>query len=226
MMRRTMYLIPGVATDRRVFGALNMANCDVRYLDWIPVGKGGSLQDYAARMAEQVDVNTQPILLGYSFGGLVSIEMSKLLNPSATVIVSSIKHYQERPLGMFITSMFGLNRFVPTRLGKRFPSIYKWMNDAQSAEEAKFIETMTRELSNRHTDWAIEQALGWRHDTPLDNLYHIHGTQDRIFPYRYVKNTIPVEGGSHLMLLNKAPQINQILNGILSRIEREESMLG
>lgn len=58
-----------------------------------------------------------------------------------------------------------------------------------------------------HTDWAIHQAVNWRHEAHTPRLFHIHGDQDRIFPIRYIRNCIPVRGGTHLMLLNKGKKL-------------------
>jgi len=218
MSEHKIYLVPGVATDRRVYRALDLQGRPFEYLDWLEPEKKETIEHYAERMAERVDPNCTPVILGYSFGGMVSIEMAKLLNPTATIVMASIKHYQERPMAMFFMSMVGLHRAMPSRIGKRFAPIYKWMNDPRNEDEHFFIENCVKDMCHKHTDWALHQAINWRNEWQPRNLHHIHGTDDRIFPYRYIKNAIPIQGGSHLMMLNRSEEINQKINQIIDRV--------
>lgn len=213
----TLYLLPGVATDRRVYGEVDLKGYPVRYLDWENPKKKESIQDYAARMVQRIDPDTNPILVGYSFGGMVSIEMAKQIQPAATIILSSIKHYMERPFQMWFTSSLRLNKAVPTWFGKRVSPVYTWLNQPQNRSEKKFIQSMAKDLSDRHTDWAVDQALQWRHADPLPRIHHIHGTRDRIFPIRYIKRCTSIEGGTHLMLLNKGKEIGEQILRIVDR---------
>ncbi|MGK6351614.1 hypothetical protein [Parapedobacter sp. DT-150] len=46
------------------------------------------------------------------------------------------------------------------------------------------------------------------------NTVHIHGTADRILPFRFVKADYVIPGGSHLMVVNRAKEISDIIAGI------------
>jgi pimeloyl-ACP methyl ester carboxylesterase len=179
------------------------------------------MRSYALRMVECLEGDDAPILIGYSFGGIVAQEMAKSLPEATVIIISSIKSFRERPLGMMLTSELGLHRFFPAELGKEFRFAYTWMNDPQSQQERDFIHLMRDELNHDHTDWAIDQAVNWKHDRHTPRLYHIHGDRDRIFPIRYIRNCIPIRGGTHLMILNRAPEIAGHILRILSALPGE-----
>lgn len=217
-MERKLYLIPGVATDHRIFAALHLPHYEVVYLDWMQPLRNESLAAYAQRMLAHLQGDEAPILIGYSFGGIVAQEMAKLLPHATVILISSIKSYTERPLGMMLTSYLGLHRFFPAEIGKEFRFAYTWMNDPQDAVERAFIRLMKDELNHHHTDWAIDKAVNWRHNGHIPRLYHIHGDNDRIFPIRYIRNCIPVRGGTHLMLLNKGPEIGRHIHRIVQAI--------
>jgi pimeloyl-ACP methyl ester carboxylesterase len=217
-MERRLYLIPGVATDRRVFAGLELGGYDQVHLDWIQPQKAESIRSYAERMVARLDGDQSPILIGYSFGGLIAQEMAKLVPEATVILISSIKSYRERPMGMWLTASFGLHRVLPSEIGKEFRFAYTWMNDPQNEEERAFIRKMREELNHHHTDWAIDQAVNWRHDDHTPRLFHIHGDRDRIFPIRYIRNCIPVRGGTHLMLLNKAPEITAHIHRIVQAV--------
>ena len=42
----------------------------------------------------------------------------------------------------------------------------------------------------------------------IDNVIHIHGDKDPIFPIRRIKNCIVVPGGTHIMLITKFKWLN------------------
>jgi pimeloyl-ACP methyl ester carboxylesterase len=216
-MERRLYFIPGVATDCRVFAELQLPDYKRIYLDWIPPLSRETIEDYACRMAARIQ-DEAPILIGYSFGGIMAIEMAKHLPAATVILISSIKSYRERPLGMWLTASLSLHRLVPTEIGKEFRFAYTWMNDPQTPTERTFIQEMKDALDPIHTDWAIHQAVSWRHDDHTPRLFHIHGDQDRIFPIRYVRNCIPVRGGTHLMLLNKGQEIGAHIHRIVQAV--------
>jgi pimeloyl-ACP methyl ester carboxylesterase len=219
-MAHTLYLIPGVATDRRIFAALELQH-PVVVLEWTtPLHAKESMQDYARRLAAQIDPDSNPVLVGYSFGGMMAIEIAKWVHVEAIILISSIKHYQERPVAMMLGSSIRLHRIVRAEFGRNFRFAYAWLNDPANADEEAFIDTMAAEMNPRHTDWAIANALAWRHkgNAPVERLYHIHGDSDRIFPIRYIGRCIRIQGGSHLMLLNKGPEISAHIHRIIASL--------
>jgi pimeloyl-ACP methyl ester carboxylesterase len=225
-MERRLYLIPGVATDRRVFAALDLPQYETVYLDWLQPSENEGIRSYAARMVALLAGEEAPILVGYSFGGIVAQEMAKLLPNATVILISSIKSYRERPIGMWVTASFGLHRIFPSEIGKEFRFAYTWMNDPQNAAERSFIRQMREELNHEHTDWAIDQAVNWRHDTHIPRLFHIHGDNDRIFPIRYIRNCIPVRGGTHLMLLNRGAEISAHIHRIAQAQSQVRTKIG
>jgi hypothetical protein len=55
-----------------------------------------------------------------------------------------------------------------------------------------------------------------------EKLVHIHGTRDGILPVRFTKPTHTIAGG-HLMVLNRAHEINKILNDVFTTSGKESS---
>jgi len=59
--------------------------------------------------------------------------------------------------------------------------------------------------------WAIDKIVNWTNTTQPRNVFHIHGTSDRILPIKFVSCDIKIKDGGHLMILNKADQLSIIL---------------
>jgi hypothetical protein len=63
--------------------------------------------------------------------------------------------------------------------------------------------------------WALRTIALLQNQTLPANLFHIHGTKDRLLPFRKNRGIIPVENGGHLMILSKAEEISTLLKEIL-----------
>ncbi|MFV0237977.1 MAG: alpha/beta hydrolase, partial [Flavobacteriales bacterium] len=64
--------------------------------------------------------------------------------------------------------------------------------------------------------WSIHQIVNWKPTVHVRNLYHIHGNQDIVFPYKKIKGKVEmVSNGSHIMVMQRAKAVNDILNRVL-----------
>ena len=62
-----------------------------------------------------------------------------------------------------------------------------------------------------YLDWALEQVVCWEREIPDDEVIHIHGEKDMVFPIRYIDNCITVKNGTHIMIINKYKWFNENL---------------
>ena len=92
----TIYLIPGLATDRRIFKNLinELKNYNLVFLEHLPVKNlEESLSQYALRVIQhQKYFDVDSVLIGMSLGGLIAIEMAKILDFKKVFLISTIKH--------------------------------------------------------------------------------------------------------------------------------------
>jgi len=57
----------------------------------------------------------------------------------------------------------------------------------------------------------VLKLFSWENDWKPENLVRIHGTADRVLPYKPNMDAIPVEGGEHLMVYSKCEIVSAIL---------------
>jgi hypothetical protein len=55
--------------------------------------------------------------------------------------------------------------------------------------------------------------VNWKNTAMVTNATHIHGTNDRILPFKTAD--IKVANGGHLMILNKGKEISELIRQIL-----------
>ena len=51
--------------------------------------------------------------------------------------------------------------------------------------------------------------IEWKQNKPVDNIIHIHGSKDLIFPTNLLSDYIELPGGDHAMILKRAEWINK-----------------
>lgn len=100
----TVYIFSGLGVDRRVFDRIDFKDLDVKFIDWIDPIKNETLQNYAKRISRKI-TSENPILIGLSFGGMIAVEISKILNTKKIILIASAKNKYELP---FIYRLFGI----------------------------------------------------------------------------------------------------------------------
>ncbi|UZR94880.1 hypothetical protein [Chondrinema litorale] len=84
-----IYAISGLGADERVFKYLKL-DCELIPLHWIKPQKNESIESYALRLSKNIDTKQETFgILGVSFGGLIATEITKVLNPKFTILISS-----------------------------------------------------------------------------------------------------------------------------------------
>lgn len=207
----TIYCISGLGATRLLFRNLNVPGHEIRPLDWISPVQNESIREYAARLAQEIDVATPPILLGVSFGGIVAIEMSHLIKPSLVIIVSSAKCRNEIPWYLRTIGALRIHRLTPFGLLRYFSPIIRYFNGTSEAIDIATINRIIAEIDLGHLAWGIDQLLRWPGCEPCGSLFHIHGSGDRVFPLRYVRPDIVVPNGPHVMIVSRAAEISPLI---------------
>ena len=213
--------MPGLAANSSIFEFLKLPKdrFEIHLIEWlVPESKTESLAHYVKRMCEEIK-HENFILIGVSFGGIVVQEMSKYCKPEKTIIISSVRHENEFPKRLKVLRKTKAYKLAPIKAIINIESFAKY---AFGDGVKKRVELYKKYLAMRdeiYLPWAIYNVLHWKQDTNSNNTIHIHGNSDNIFPIKNIKKCIVVEGGTHVMILNKAKKISQILDEVCSKDE-------
>lgn len=213
MSKIPVYFVPGLGASTLIFENLRLPEdqYEIHYLDWlVPESADEPIQHYAQRMCKRLQ-HELPVLVGVSFGGVMVQEMSKLITARKTIIISSVKTSKEIPKRLKLARVTRVYKLFPTKSISNFEvfSKYSFGNFAK-----KRLKLYKRYMSMRdavYLPWAIHNILHWKQEQPLDDVIHIHGSKDGVFPIKHIKNCIIIQGGTHVMILNKAKKISQLL---------------
>lgn len=210
-----IYYISGFGADERIFSKIDFGGNEVHFIPWKIPEKRETIESYAARMSEGI-VHPNPILMGLSFGGMMSIEIAKLISVEKIILVSSICCRRELPFFMKLTSILNLNRLIPMKPYPILEPIENYDLGVETIEEKKLVREYRKNLNLQYSNWAINEVVNWKNEWLHPNCIHIHGTKDHIFPIRYIiKPDYPIQNAGHLLLMNNYEKVNVILRKIL-----------
>ena len=209
-----IYCISGFAADERVFAHLSCGENVFHFIPWKIPQYRESITSYAQRMRIEIQ-DHNPVLLGLSFGGMMSIEIAKQIPVEKIILISSISTHHEMPWYMKVAGRLRLNKIIPLRPYSFLEPLENYNLGAQTPEEKQLVREYRKNLNFQYSDWAIDQVLNWKNDWYPQNLIHIHGSKDHIFPVTNVKADYIIKDGGHLMLMNKASEVNEILKKVL-----------
>jgi hypothetical protein len=213
-----IYCIPGMGVDERLFKNLQVDNCQIHYIKWITPLKNESLPDYALRLSKQIDSSKPFALLGVSFGGMCATEIAKQLHPLKTFVISSCKIKEELPLKLTIWKYIPLYKIVSDIVYKRGAMIFRRQFGVSTKEQRERFKEMMDASPKNYFKGAVHCIMSWENKIIPISVVHIHGTADKILPIKKLKVKYVIEGGSHFMIINKAAEINQLINAELKDI--------
>jgi hypothetical protein len=213
------YFISGLGADSRAFHKIQLPKkFTVKHIHWISPLKNEPLNSYCLRLAEQIDTSKPFVLIGLSFGGIIIAELSKTLKPLKSIIISSVSGSGQLPWYFKALGRSGIHKIIPPRFFKSGNPLSAYAFGTKSDDEKTLLKQIVKDIDEKYLKWAINAILTWNSTKKPQNLIHIHGTQDKTFPIRFVQPDIPIEGGRHLMILSMADTINEILKRELESV--------
>jgi len=210
-----IFFLSGLGADKRVFELLDLSFCEPVFIDWIPPHQNETLQHYALRIKEEF-IPDNSIVVGLSFGGMLATEIAKQYSSVKAVLISSAKTIYECPLYYRSGKLIRLHYWVPGEIQRRFMLGMKWLFGINTKLTTKIYKEIISDCNPAFNKWAIDAILNWNNIEVPKNIFHIHGTHDKVLPYKYVKCNYSVRKGEHLMVLEQANIISDILRNTIT----------
>jgi pimeloyl-ACP methyl ester carboxylesterase len=212
-----IYFMPGLAASPAIFENIKLPpdQFECFYLEWLLPFKNETLAAYALRLAENIK-HDNPVLIGVSFGGVIVQELAKVIKVRKVIIISSVRCNTEFPRRMRFAKALHAYHFFPTGLISRVSWFAKVARgDNMITRRLILYEKFLSVRDKKYLDWALKSIILWDRAEPDTDVIHIHGDADEVFPPKYLKDFIPVKGGKHIMIINKAKWLNEHLPGLI-----------
>lgn len=141
----------------------------------------------------------------------MAIEVSKLVNTEKVIVISSATTAGEIPFYFRLAGKIGLHKLLPTKFLRQANSITNWFFGVTDDVDKEILQHILADTDVGFLRWAIDGIVRWKNDAIPVNIRHIHGTQDRILPFRFIHTDIAVDHGGYLMVLNKSDELTRII---------------
>ena len=215
--KKHLYCFPGLAASSQIFEYISLPEdqVEIHLLEWkLPVALGESIPEYVTRICQDIH-HEKPILLGVSFGGIIVQEISKIIEVEKVIIVSSIKTHHELPKRLRVIRDTRAYKLFPAKMAENLEDYTKFFLGDFLKKKAELYKMYMSVRDANYMKWAIYNVLHWKQETPPEDVIHIHGTDDVVFPHKHIKDFIPIEKGKHEMILTKAKAISKVLEEVV-----------
>ncbi len=210
------YFISGLGADQRAFQKIILpAGYEPVFIDWIPPQENESLPGYAKRLSSLITPQDDFVIIGLSFGGMIASEIARIKNPRKTIIISSLASSDELPWYFKRAGKLGLHKAIPVGFLKT-ASILNRIVGAGTAEDKAVIYHYIKNADPAFIRWSLNAIVSWNQQERLPGIVQLHGGNDHLLPVKFTRPDYTIDKGGHLMILNRADEVNKILHKVLS----------
>lgn len=214
---KNIYCISGLGADERVFMKLRLNGVKMVHLPWPEYDEHDELPCYAQKVAALIQ-EENPLIMGVSLGGMIGVEIAKMMPVKKLFLVSTAKTKSELPP---YDGMFG--KLIRSKVLP--PYLYKWPNiflvnrfGAETDEDGAILAAILSDSDGRFMKWAMRAVVLWNNETMVEPVVHIHGRKDRMLLPANVHADYWIDDGGHMMVYNRAGQVSEILNNELQKL--------
>jgi hypothetical protein len=212
-----IYAIPGLGTNEKLYVNTHIKNHQIVILNWPIPTLNETMKSYAKKFLPQIDQTKPFCLLGVSFGGMLCAELSKTTTPFKLFLVSTCKTRMELPWYLKIFKHIPIHKIVGEKYHRKLAYHGKWFIGFGNAYIPEYLG-MVNSMTENYFKFCINIIVNWKGKDYGKNIIHIHGTNDRLLKYKYVKSDYTIKGGSHAMIVFNAAEINSIIEKELSNV--------
>lgn len=205
-----------MCANGNIFDRLNLdhSKFELIILEWfLPINIKESIENYALRFSKLIN-KPNAIILGVSFGGVIAIEIAKIIPVRKVILISSVKNNYEIPTYIKLAAKLRLYAILPLR---QIPTIEKIIVTFGNKSTKKIFKQYQYYLNYKHPlhiQWVIKNLGNWNHSTNQQNIYQIHGTKDWLLPIKNIQPDKTLKNGTHAIIITKANTIGTIIESL------------
>ena len=207
--------MPGMAASPKIFEFINLSDkFEIYCLSWITPKENELLSEYAKRMCDKIK-HKNPVLLGVSFGGILVQEMAKYISVHKIIIISSIKSRIELSFPMKMAKKTNAHKLLPTQWVNNIDLLAMFSFGRGIKKRISLYQRYLSERNPKYLNWAIDTLVNWEQINIVDNIIHIHGISDNVFPVKNLLQPFIEIRGGHAIIITQAKWFNKELPKII-----------
>lgn len=215
---KTIYCIPGLGADEKCFQYLDLSFANPIFINWIQPYKDETLHNYAMRLKQEFIYNDDAIIFGLSLGGMIAVELAKSFPCLKAIIISSAKTKNEIPFYWKMFQYVPVYKFLPEWSVRKNSLLRNYFLGARKKETKNYVKQVAEKADVIFYRWAINAILSWQNEITPPNVFHIHGTNDKLLPSKFIKADKLIANGGHLMILENAEEVSVLIKHLVDRL--------
>lgn len=108
-----------------------------------------------------------------------------------------------------------IHKLLPTGLVNNLDLLAKYAFGETVSQRLDLYREYLEIKDKYYLDWAIDQIVNWPQNVHDPNIIHIHGERDAVFPIQNIRHCIPVQNGTHTMIIHRYKWFNERLPTII-----------
>jgi pimeloyl-ACP methyl ester carboxylesterase len=213
-----IYCFPGQGSDRRIFDSLRLcSDYDIEFIEYGTPEKHATMHSFARQLAGQIDTTRNFILLGVSLGGMICSELSEILKPEKTILISSAKNRGELPFRYKFQKAIPIYKLVPGAILLASAKVLQPIVEPDRNKNKSTFKSMLRRKEHTYMRRSVDLIIQWDRKENSSFIYHLHGSHDHTLPIRNITPSDVVKGGSHMMTLTRGEEVSVLVNRILEK---------
>lgn len=212
-----IYAIPGLGTTAKLYANTTIKGAKLVVLEWPLPENNDTMISYAKKFIPQIQTSQPFCLLGVSFGGMLCTELSKIIYPQKTFLISTSKSRKELPWFIRLFKHVPIYKYISEAKHRKMAYKGRWIVGFGKAYIPEFLG-MVNSMTDNYFKYCMNIIVNWSSTEFPKNAVHIHGTSDKLLLYSSVKADHTIKGGSHAMVVFRAEEINQIIENELTQL--------
>ncbi len=162
-----------------------------------------TLTNYAHRWADQLQLTSEDILIGFSFAGPIALEIASYKGSKGCILVSTFGSPSEMPSVHRKALQLGLHKWIPYSIGWKFGTWWAKRKGILTVQNKRSIHAIQRETPPEFYRWVLEELKNWEGAQPSCAVLRLHGTHDRIIPVSEGTPGVDFIPGNHFLLSSR-----------------------
>jgi hypothetical protein len=200
------HILPGMGASSAMYNALrHKLDFKVNFINWPLYSGEKTYADVAGRVVRDNNIQNGDVVGGSSLGGMIALEIGKLIQPQALILIGSAVNTDE--IQSLLAMLAPLAMITPISVVQLLAGKQKNLVSTMFADaDSEFIRAMCAYLPR----WP-----GYNGKT--DIIRRLHGKLDHIIPCPAVGVTV-VENAGHLVAMTHVNETAAFLAGIRSKM--------
>jgi len=212
-----VFLIPGMGADSRIYKNFKLDGYDVTAVDWIEPEQTDTLKNYAQKLIIQYNISSLSIVIGNSLGGMLAIEIAKIIPIKKTILISSIKSIDEAPAYFSLFRALPIYKLIPGKMMTSMSFLIRFVFGKMHEADGLLFKDMLEHTSPVFLKWSMDAVLKWDNKTIPQNVFIVTGDHDHVFNHKRIKDAIIVKGGTHIMIFDRSDEVVGIVKDLLNK---------